>query len=363
MGPTAPPTDLLARTATLVGVASPSRAEGPLVELLEAELRACAHLEVTRVGDNLVARTRLGRPHRLVLAGHTDTVPADGNAEPRLEGDRLLGVGSADMKGGLVLMAELARTVVEPAVDCTYVFYAREEIASAESGLGELFATRPDLLVADAAILGEPTDALIEAGCQGTLRLRVTLRGARAHTARPWMGRNAVHRLAGVLSVLDGYQERRPVIDGCEFREALQAVSVEAGVAGNVVPDSAVVVINHRFAPDRSVAAAEAHVRGLLAPHVEEGDTVELVDVAPAAAPGLDHPLLARLAVLSDGPVSAKLGWTDVARFAEHGVPAVNFGPGDSTVAHTAGEYLDRAPLERAWSVLERLLVDGPAST
>ena len=358
-GPDAP-LDLLARTAALVDVASPSRAEAPIVELIEGELRALDHLDVTRVGDNVVARTTLGRPLRLVLGGHTDTVPADGNASARIDGDRLLGVGSADMKGGLAVMLELARTVTEPAVDLTFVFYAREEIASAESGLGELFAERPDLLVGDAAVLGEPTAAAIEAGCQGTLRLSVVLRGARAHTARPWMGRNAVHRLAGVLAVLDGYVERRPVIDGCAFREALQAVSVQAGVAGNVVPDEAVVTINHRFAPDRTLAEAEAHVRELLAPHLEEGDSVELVDAAPAAAPGLGHPLLASLTALSGGEVSAKLGWTDVARFAEHGVPAVNFGPGDSTVAHTAGEYLDRSPLERVWAVLDRLVREGP---
>jgi succinyl-diaminopimelate desuccinylase len=351
--------DLLALTAQLVDVASPSRQEGPLVDLLEAELRGIDHLEVTRVGDNLVARTALGRAQRLILAGHTDTVPADGNAAARLDGDRLHGVGSADMKGGLAVMLELARLVTEPAVDCTWVFYAREEIASTESGLGELFELRPDLLAGDAAVLGEPTAARIEAGCQGTLRLRVVLRGERAHTARPWMGRNAVHRLAGLLGALDAYVERRPVIDGCEFREALQAVSVEAGVAGNVVPDEAVLVLNHRFAPDRDAAQAEAHVRDLLAPHLEPADVVELVDVAPAAAPGLDHPLLARLRDLSGGEVVAKLGWTDVARFAAHGVPAVNFGPGDSTIAHTAGEHLDRDPLERVWAVLDELLRSG----
>ncbi len=352
--------DLLALTARLVDLPSPSRAEGPLVELLEAQLRALPHLDVTRVGDNLVARTELGRGQRLVLAGHTDTVPADGNGRAVVEGDRLHGVGSADMKGGLAVMLELARQVREPAVDCTFVFYAREEVASVESGLGELFDQRPDLLGGDAAVLGEPTDARVEAGCQGTLRFRVVLRGARAHTARPWMGRNAVHRLAGVLGVLDAYTERRPVLEGCEFREALQAVAVEAGVAGNVVPDEAVITINHRFAPDRDLAAAEAHVRELLAAHLEPGDEVEVVDAAPAAPPGVDHPLLASLAARSAAPVAAKLGWTDVARFAAHGVPAVNFGPGDSTVAHTAGEHLDRAPLERVWSVLEGLLREGP---
>ena len=348
--------DLLARTAALVDIASPSRAEGPLVDALETELRAHAHLEVTRVGDNLVARTMLGRDRRIVLAGHTDTVPAAGNERARLDGDRLFGVGSADMKGGLAVLCELAATQVDPAVDITYVLYAREEIAQVESGLGELFAARPDLLVGDVAILGEPTDARIEAGCQGTLRARVVLHGERAHTARPWMGRNAVHRLAGVLSELDRHVARVVTIDGCTFREALQAVAVDGGVAGNVVPDRATVTMNFRFAPDRSSAEAEAYVRSLVAPHLEQGDDVEILDLAPAAAPGLTHPLLAALVERSGGEVEAKLGWTDVARFAEHGVPAVNFGPGDATIAHTAGEYLDRAPLERVHAVLVDLL-------
>ncbi|CAB4607819.1 unannotated protein [freshwater metagenome] len=352
-------TDLLARTAALVDVASPSRAEGPIVDSIEAELRAHAHLEVTRVGDNLVARTSLGRLHRVVLAGHTDTVPAADNATARIEGGRLFGVGSADMKGGLAVMLELAATLTEPVVDLTFVFYAREEIASAESGLGELFDARPDLLVGDIAILGEPTDARIEAGCQGTLRMRVQLQGVRAHTARPWMGRNAVHRLSGLLSALDSYEARSPIIDGCQFREALQAVAIEGGVSGNVVPDSASVTVNFRFAPDRSAFDAETHVRELFAPFLEEGDVVEVLDVANAAAPGLNHPLLASLVERSGSQVLAKLGWTDVARFAAHGVPAVNFGPGDSTIAHTAGEYLDRAPLERVHAVLVGLLTEA----
>lgn len=353
---TAASVDLLARTAALVAIASPSRAEGPIVDLLETELRALSHLEVTRVGDNLVARTTLGRSQRVVLAGHTDTVPATEDGVVRVDGDRLHGVGSADMKGGLAVMCDLATRLVDPVVDVTYVFYAREEVAMVESGLGELFEARPDLLVGDVAILGEPTDARIEAGCQGTLRARVVLHGQRAHTARPWMGRNAVHRLSGVLSELDRHVARVVTIDGCTFREALQAVAVEGGIAGNVVPDRAVVTLNFRFAPDRSVAEAEAYVRSLLAPHLEQGDAIEVVDVAPAAAPGLDHPLLAELVERSGGEVEAKLGWTDVARFATHGVPAVNYGPGDATIAHTAGEYLDREPLERVHAVLWGLL-------
>lgn len=355
----APSSDLLERTAALVRIASPSREESAIVEVLEAELRALPHLEVTRVGDNLVARTSLGRAQRVILAGHTDTVPAHPDEATRLDGDRLHGVGASDMKGGLAVMCDLAASLVEPAVDVTYVFYAREEIASAESGLGELFAQRPDLLVGDVAILGEPTDALIEAGCQGTVRLRVTVHGARAHTARPWMGRNAVHRLAPILELLASHECRRPVIDGCEFREALQAVEIGGGVAGNVVPDVAHVTLNHRFAPDRTTEQAIEHVRALLAPFLDDGDTIEVLDAADAAAPALTHPLFASLVERSGGVVLAKLGWTDVARFASHGVPALNYGPGDNTVAHTAGEYLDRAPLERVHAVLAGLLQSG----
>jgi succinyl-diaminopimelate desuccinylase len=351
--------DLLALAAELVAIPSVSRAEGPLVDLLEHELRAVPWLGVDRVGDNLVARTALGRRHRLILAGHTDTVPPHADDRVRLEGDRLYGVGATDMKGGLAVMLDLARTVEAPAIDVSYVFYAREEIAAAESGLRELWAARPDLLAGDAALLGEPTLAVLEAGCQGTMRLEVRLRGARAHTARPWMGRNAIHRLAGVLDALTTYAERRPVLDGCEYREALQAVRVVGGVSGNVVPDEVVLVVNHRFAPDRDPAEAEAHVRAVLAPHLDDGDGVELVEVAPAARPSLDHPLLAALVARNGLPVRAKLGWTDVAFFAGHGVPAANFGPGDATIAHTAGEYLERADLERVHGALTGLLREG----
>lgn len=352
-------TDLLALTAELVDVASESYAEGPLCSRLEAELSAVAGLEVTRVGDNLVARTRLGRPWRVVLAGHTDTVPAAGNARSRVDGDTLHGLGSADMKSGLAVMLELARTVVDPAVDVTYVFYAREEVAAAESGLAELIALRPDLVAGDVALLGEPTSGDVEAGCQGTLRVDVTLAGARAHTARPWMGRNAIHRLAPVLAAVADDPGRRPVIAGCEYREALQAVAVAGGTAGNVVPDRAVVTINHRYAPDRTEAEAFAHVRGVIAPALADGDDVRLVDSAPASPPAVDHPLLAALVARNRLEVRAKLGWTDVARFAAHGIPAANFGPGDATLAHTQGERVTREPIERAHAALADLLTQG----
>lgn len=351
--------DLLGRTEELAAIPSVSRAEGPIVDHLDAVLSAAPWLERTRVGDNLVARTDLGRPQRLVLAGHTDTVPANGNADPRRDGDTLWGLGTADMKGGLAVMVELALGVPEPAVDLTFAFYAREEIAAVESGLEELFVERPDLLRGDVAILGEPTDGEVEAGCQGTLRLEVTLAGERAHSARPWMGRNAVHRLALLLTLLDTHEPRQPVIDGLHFREALQAVAVSGGVATNVIPDAAMVALNHRFAPDRTPEEAEAAVRGLLAPVLEDGDRIELVDVAPGAAPALDHPLLAALVQRHGLGVRAKLGWTDVARFAARGVPAVNLGAGDSALAHNAGERVEGHRLAATYRALHDLVTVG----
>lgn len=348
--------DVFALTGALIDTPSPSFGESLLCDAIEAELRALDWLEVDRVGDNVVARTSLGRSRRLILAGHTDTVPANDNDTAVVDGDRLYGLGSSDMKGGLAVMLELARSVAAPVLDVTYVFYAREEVGAEHSGLGELFELRPDLLVGDVALLGEPTSAAIEAGCQGTMRVVVTLQGDRAHTARPWMGRNAIHRLSGLLADLDRYVERRPVIEGCEFREAMQAVAVSGGVAGNVVPDRAEVTINHRFAPDRTIDDARAHVMELLEPWLADGDTVEVVDAASGAWPAVGDDVVATLVQRNNLEVRAKLGWTDAARFSAAGIPAANFGPGDATLAHTAGEYLERADLDAVYASLVNLL-------
>lgn len=348
--------DLLRLTAELVAIPSVSLEERELADHIQARLQRLGHLEVTRLGHNVVARTRLGRDQRLVLAGHTDTVPPAGNARARVDGDTLWGVGSADMKGGLAVFLALAEEAPEPAVDLTFVFYVAEEIAAEHSGLGHVAREAPELLVGDAAVLGEPTGGAVEAGCQGTMRLAVTLEGARAHTARPWMGANAIHRLAPVLERLARYEARQPVLDGCQFREALQAVAVEGGVAPNVVPDRTVLTLNHRFAPDRDEAQALAHVRQVLS-GVEGLTSVEVLDSAPAAPPSLDHPLLAGLAAGLE--VRAKLGWTDVARFAALGVPAVNFGPGDSTLAHTPGEWVSAEQLVRTHDAMIRLVAGG----
>jgi succinyl-diaminopimelate desuccinylase len=350
------PGDLLAATAELVAIPSVSHDEGAIAALVEKALAPCPWLTVERVGDNVIARTDRGRTQRLVLAGHLDTVPPNDNDRPRLDGDVLWGLGSSDMKGGLAVMLDLATTVSEPGVDLTWCFYAREEVGRADSGLVQLWTERPDLLAGDAAILGEPTCALVEAGCQGTLRVRITLMGVRAHTARPFTGRNAIHRLGALIGAVSGWGGREVVLDGCTYAEQLQAVAIEGGVAANVVPDRATVVLNHRYAPDRQAAEAEASVRQLLESFLEPGDEWELLDAGDGAPPSLGHPLLAALVEKSGAAPRAKVGWTDVASFWEHGVPAANFGPGDPLLAHHPAERVTRDQLEQTRTVLAGLI-------
>ena len=309
------------------------------------------------VGDNVVARTELGREERLILAGHLDTVP--GEPGVTISKDRVTGLGAADMKGGLAVLAWLAGAVAEPAMDLSFVFYVAEEVAQEHNGLGDLQRRRPELLAGDAAVLAEPTGAVLELGCQGSLQLQLTLGGHRAHAARSWMGENAIHRLAPLLEILAGYTPREPVLDGCVYKESLQAVGLRAGVAANVVPDSASLRLNHRYAPDRSPEKAYAAVTELLAPVLREGDELSILDVADAAPPSLSHPLLAGLAHIVDQAPRAKLGWTDVARFSSLGVPAVNFGPGSSELAHVPGEWVEAADLARTARALRRFVLEG----
>jgi len=354
-------TDLLALTAELVATPSVSHAEAALADRVESELRSCSWLDVVRVGDSVVGRTGLDRERRLLVAGHLDTVPPAGNEAPRPDGDVLWGLGAADMKGGLAVMLDLARTLDRPAVDVTWCFYACEEVSRADNGLEAIWRAQPDLLQADAAILGEPTSAVVEAGCQGTMRVVVHMGGVRAHTARPFTGSNAIHRLAPVLDRVVGWSGRSLVLDGCEYVEQLQAVAVEGGVAGNVVPDHASVTLNYRFAPDRNAAKAREFVDALLDGllDAEAGDRLEVTDEADGAPPALDHPLLAALVNATGSRPRAKVGWTDVATFWAHGIPAANFGPGDPLLAHHPEERVDRASLELARSVLEEVLTAG----
>ncbi len=350
---------LLQLTADLIDIESVTFEESTIADWIEGELRGIDDLHVVRLGDNVVARTNLDRPHRVALAAHLDTGPVNDNGTARIEDEVVFGLGASDAKGNIAIMLELARNVTDPAVDVNYIFYAREKAPLDQNGLLQLFEEATDLLQADSAILGKPTDAVVEAGCQGTMSARVTLRGKRAHSARPWLGTNAVHRLASLLSALDTLATRKPVIDGCEFREATQAVFVEGGVAGNVVPDEATVTINHRFAPDRSSEEAEEFLRRVCGVHMLDDDSFELIDVSSAAKPDLRHPLMAIFLGRNDLLVRAKFGWTDVALFAEQGIPAVNFGPGDPTLAHAKGENLNQVPLVMAYQALEDLLSNG----
>lgn len=347
--------DLLSLTAALVDIPSVSHHEQVLADRVEARLRTVEDLEVVRVGDNVVARTEGGRAARVILAGHLDTVPPNGNERARLDGDTLWGLGSADMKGGLAVMLALAPRLASAALDVTLVFYAAEEVARRHSGLLVLAVERPELLAGDVAIVGEPTSGRIEAGCQGVLRVLVSVGGKRAHSARPWRGVNAIHRLGPLLDAIANFPERRPIIDGCEYREALQVVAVEGGVAGNVVPDHAQLTLNHRFAPDRDVKDADAALRSLLGRFLDPGagDQFTLLDQAAAAPPSLGHPLITRLQRYLSQPPRAKLGWTDVAFFAERGIPAVNLGPGDPELAHAAQEHVTRDELHHVYRVLD----------
>ena len=330
-----------------------SHDELAITDHLEARLAAAPWLDVTRVGENLVARTHLGRAQRLLIGGHTDTVPANGNQRARIEGDVLWGLGSCDMKSGLAVMLELALTVPEPAVDVTYVFYECEEIDSEYNGVERLFRERPDLLAADAAILAEPTGAMVEAGCQGTMRVVVTQTGVRAHSARPWLGVNAIHRLGPVLAAVAAFEGRRVEIDGCLFLEALSAVG-DRGRGGR--QRGARPGDRRPQPPLRPRPHRPRRRRPALREIVGEVDGFEVVDFAVAAPPGLGHPLLKSLVEASGGPPRAKLGWTDVARFAARGVPATNFGPGDPNVAHAADERVTRAELEKVHSVLQEMI-------
>ncbi|MEW9529211.1 succinyl-diaminopimelate desuccinylase [Microbispora sp. NPDC049125] len=326
--------DVRSLTARLVDIESVSGGEKELADAIEEALLPLPHLTVRRDGQSVVARTELGRAERVVIAGHIDTVPVAGNLPSRGEGDLLYGCGTSDMKSGVAVQLKLC-LLERPNRDVTFVFYDCEEIEAERSGLLRLTREHPDWLAGDFAVVMEPTNGLIEGGCQGTLRADVTVRGARAHSARSWEGRNAIHGIKPVIDILGGYEARRPVVDGLEFHEGLNAVGIRGGVAGNVIPDECVVTVNYRFAPDLTLDEAFDHVRGVF-----EGFEVRMTDGVPGARPGLTHPVAAAFAAAIGGTPKAKLGWTDVARFSALGMPAVNCGPGDPNVAHTSGEHV-----------------------
>jgi len=330
--------DAVTLTEDLVNIESVSGNEEAIADAVEGALRGLPHLEVDRFGNTVVARTHLGRDERVVIAGHLDTVPLNRNLPARNDGQSLHGLGACDMKSGCAVALRIAATMPNTNRDITFLFYECEEVEEERNGLKLLGASHPQLLEADFAILMEPSDAVVEAGCQGTMRVDVVTRGERAHSARSWKGVNAIHGASDVLARLTTYVPRRPVIDGLEYREGLNAVFISGGVAGNVLPDECRVSVNYRFAPDRSEEQAIAHVN-----EVFHGFEIEIRDSAPSAMPGLSVPAAAAFIEAVGGAANPKFGWTDVARFSELGIPAVNFGPGDPNLAHKQEEFV---PLE-----------------
>jgi succinyl-diaminopimelate desuccinylase len=333
--------DVVTLTAALCDIASVSRDEDAVATAIDAALRPLGHLTVTRHGNTVVARTELGRAERVVLAGHIDTVPltVPPNLPTQRVGDELVGRGTVDMKGGVAVQLKLAHQVPKPSRDATYVFYEGEEIDGEFNGLAHLVRDRPQILDADFAVLLEPTSGAVEGGCKGTLRAEIVTKGIAAHSARPWNGHNAIHDAEQVLHRLTAYEARTVTVDGLDYHEALQAVGIQGGIAGNVIPDQCVVTVNYRYAPDKSGPDAEAHVR-----EVFDGFEVVMADNAPGARPGLSLPAAEAFVAALGVPVGPKEGWTDVARFSALGVPAVNFGPGDPNLAHTDDE---RAPVQQ----------------
>ncbi|PKQ22112.1 MAG: succinyl-diaminopimelate desuccinylase [Actinobacteria bacterium HGW-Actinobacteria-5] len=343
--------DLVTLFQQVVDVESVSGNERALADLVEAALRRLPHLAVVRTGDTIVARTNLGRSERVVVAGHLDTVPVAGNLPSRLEGDLVFGRGTADMKGGVAVALACAAALDAPNRDITWIFYDHEEVAAEDNSLTRVAREHPEWLAGDFAVLMEPTSAQVEGGCQGTLRFTLSTRGTAAHSARAWLGHNAIHDVAEPLARLAAYQPRQVDVDGLVYREGLNAVAIAGGIAGNVIPDACMLTVNFRFAPDRDEADAQRHCREVFAGH-----ELDFIDVAPGARPGLDRPIAQEFLAAVGGEARPKYGWTDVARFSALGVPAVNFGPADPGKAHADDEYCPVADLYACRDALLRWL-------
>lgn len=358
--------DVALLTAALMDINSVSGNETELADAIETALQAIPELRVRRDGDSIIARTELGRTERVILAGHLDTVPlpitkgARGTVpsawDSGVPGEGVLyGRGATDMKGGVAVQLALAATMFDggaaPGRDVTFVFYDHEEVEAVKSGLGRLVRNHGDLLDGDFAILLEPTHGTVEGGCNGTSRFEATTVGEAAHSARAWMGSNAIHAAAPILARLAAYEPQTVNVDGLDYRESLNAVKIHGGTAGNVIPDRCVVEINYRFAPDKSPDQAEAHVRALLA-----GFDVVRTDAAAGARPGLNHPAAASFVAAVGAEPKPKYGWTDVARFSELGIPAVNFGPGDPLLAHKDNEHVEAEAIRECLRVLRSWL-------
>lgn len=343
--------DVVELTRAICDIESVSGNETALADAIESALKNYAHLEVLRDGDAIVARTNFGMASRVVIAGHIDTVPVAGNLPTKLDGEMLVGRGTVDMKAGVAVQLKLAATLTDANVDVTWIFYDHEEVEATKNGLGRLSRNHPTLLDATFAVLCEPTSAQVEGGCNGTMRAEVSTHGVKAHSARAWMGENAIHKAAEILNRLGSYQTQEVEVDGLVYRESLNAVLIKGGIATNVIPDDTMVTVNYRFAPSKSAADAEAHLRDVFA-----GLDVVITDSAEGARPGLDRAEAQAFVAAVGTEARPKYGWTDVARFSALGVPAVNFGPGDPNKAHADDEAVNTAEIYACESALRKWL-------
>lgn len=334
-------------TVDLINIPSVSLAEKDLADQIQAFLTSLAGLEVTRIENTCIAKTNFNFSSRVILAGHIDTVPANQNEKAVISADTIFGLGAVDMKSGLAVMLKLAQNVRDFKKDVTFLFYEAEEIESKYNGLEKVAQKNPKFLTGDFAILLEPTNAILEMGCQGSIRFKISIKGSRAHSARWWNGENAIHKAQEVLEIVNNYQPRTPNVEMLAFREGLQIVAINGGIAGNVVPDLVEILLNHRFAPDRSDEEAIEHLSELF-----KNYEIQILDVAAAAPVSLDNALVAEFVKEIDLPVAPKFGWTDVARFSKLKIPAINFGPGDPNLAHHPKEAVQIAQLE---TVFQRL--------
>ena len=338
-------------TLDLVNISSVSKDEKSIADSIEEALKKCNHLKLTRVNNSLVAQTSFGNKQRIVIAGHIDTVPANNNFPGKINNSEVVGLGSVDMKSGIAVALKLASEITSSNFDITYLFYESEEIETKFNGLELITKQQKDLLNCDFAILMEPTNGILEVGCQGSLRFEVSTSGKRSHSARWWNGENAIHKTNKILEILNNYKSREPEIDGYKFREGLQAVKINGGIAGNVVPDSVSVSINHRFAPDTSIDQATTNMKNLF-----KDFNFLLVDAANAAPTGLSNPVIKDFVSSIGKSIAPKFGWTDVARFASNGIPAINFGPGDPNLAHHPDEKVLISQINDVYESLKKWL-------
>ncbi len=338
-------------TLDLVNISSVSKDEKSIADSIETALEEYSHLKLTRVNNSLVAQTNFGNKQRVVIAGHIDTVPANNNFPGQINNSEVTGLGSVDMKSGIAVALKLASEITSSKFDITYLFYESEEIETKFNGLELITKQQKDLLNCDFAILMEPTNGILEVGCQGSLRFEVSASGKRSHSARWWNGDNAIHKTNKILEILNNYKSREPEIDGYKFREGLQAVKINGGIAGNVVPDSVSVSINHRFAPDTSIDQATTNMKNLF-----KDFNFQLVDAANAAPTGLANPVIKEFAESIGKNIAPKFGWTDVARFASAGIPAINFGPGDPNLAHHPDEKVSISQINDVYDSLKKWL-------